>query len=149
MNVINLHFQLSFEDFMDYEKLLGRAMEKIPKVSESLKRFQMPPLKAFLMGTKTIIDNFTEIANAVRRRPEHIQKFLLKELATKGEMSGHRLILQGKFSRDMITKKLNLYLKTYVFCPDCGKPDTKLVKEDRFIFLKCEACGSRHVVKKL
>ncbi|HDT11385.1 MAG TPA: translation initiation factor IF-2 subunit beta [bacterium] len=134
---------------MDYEKMLDRAIEKIPKVSDASERFKVPGISAFLMGSKTLINNFTEIAGAVRREPEHLQKFLFKELATKGELSGPKLILQGKFTRDAITRKIELYLKEYVYCPDCGKPDTKIMKEDRFLFLKCEACGSKHVVKKV
>ncbi len=134
---------------MDYENLLKRAMDKIPKVSDASDRFKVPEVSAFLMGMKTLINNFTEIANAVRREPEHLQKFLLKELATKGELSGQKLIVQGKFTKMVIEKKIELYLKEYVYCPDCGKPDTKIAKEDRFLFLKCEACGSKHVIKKL
>lgn len=133
----------------DYEKMLDSAMEKIPKVSDSSERFKIPEIKAFLVGTKTIINNFTEIANAVRRKPEHMQKFLLKELATKGNIEGPKLFVQGKFTRQMINKKLDLYYKTYVYCPECGKPDTKIVKEDRFFFLRCEACGSKNIVKKI
>jgi len=134
---------------VDYENLLKRAMDKIPKVSDASDRFKVPEVSAFLMGMKTLINNFTEIANAVRREPEHLQKFLLKELATKGELSGQKLIVQGKFTKMVIEKKIELYLKEYVYCPDCGKPDTKIAKEDRFLFLKCEACGSKHVIKKL
>jgi len=134
---------------MDYEKMLDRAIEKIPKVLDASGRFKVPEISAFLMGTKTLINNFTEIAGAVRREPEHLQKFLFRELATKGELSGPKLILQGKFTRDAISRKIELYLKEYVYCPDCGKPDTKIMKEDRFLFLKCEACGSKHVVKRL
>ncbi|MBN2101375.1 MAG: translation initiation factor IF-2 subunit beta [Candidatus Aenigmarchaeota archaeon] len=134
---------------MDYEKMLDRAIEKIPKVSDASERFKVPEISAFLMGTRTLINNFTEITNAVRREPEHLQKFLFKELATKGELSGPKLILQGKFTKDAISRKIELYLKEYVYCQDCGKPDTKIMKEDRFLFLKCEACGSKHVVKRL
>ena len=35
------------------------------------------------------------------------------------------------------------------FCPECGKPDTNLVKEDRINFLVCEACGARTSVKSV
>ncbi len=133
----------------DYEKLLEKAMKSVPKTSDNSERFKVPEIKAFLMGARTIIDNFADIAGALRRDPSHLQKFLLKELATKGELSGNRLIVQGKFGRGMIQKKIDLYMKNYVYCPECKKPDTKLVKEDRFVFIKCEACGSRHVVKKI
>jgi len=132
-----------------YEKLLEQAFAKLPKSSESSERFQMPRANILPAGARTIITNFVEIANTLRRKPEHLQKFLLKELATSGELQGNRLIVQGRFRSDVVDKKIELYAKEYVLCPDCGKPDTKFVKEDRYLFLKCEACGSRHVVKKI
>lgn len=133
----------------DYEKLLDQAMGKMTKKSESLERFQMPRASVQPAGARTIITNFVEIANVLRRRPEHLQKFLLKELATSGELEGSRLVVQGRFRPDVVDRKIELYAKEYVFCPECGKPDTKFVKEDRYLFLKCEACGSRHVSKKV
>lgn len=132
-----------------YEKLLDQAFEKLPKKSESSDRFQMPRANILPAGARTIITNFSEIASALRRKPDHLQKFLLKELATSGELQGSRLVVQGRFRPDIVDKKIELYAKEYVFCPDCGKPDTKFTKEDRYLFLKCEACGSRHVVKKV
>ena len=32
-------------------------------------------------------------------------------------------------------------------CPECKKPDTKLEKEGRVIFIRCMACGAKHPVK--
>ncbi|NIP40980.1 MAG: translation initiation factor IF-2 subunit beta, partial [Candidatus Aenigmarchaeota archaeon] len=134
-----------------YEKLLDQAFGKLPEKSESGERFQMPKASVLPAGARTIITNFVEIANSLRRKPDHLQKFLLKELATSGsgELKGNRLIVQGRFRSDVVDKKIELYMKEYVLCPDCGKPDTKFMKEDRYLFLKCEACGSKHVVKKV
>jgi len=132
-----------------YEKLLDRAIEKLPKRSEDSDRFQMPRANILPAGARTVIINFTEIAGAFRREPEHMQKFILKELATSGELQGTRLVVQGKFRPEAVDKKIELYAKEYVLCPDCGKPDTKFVREERFLFLKCEACGSKHTIKKL
>ena len=132
-----------------YEKLLEQAMSKLPNKSESSERFQMPRANILPAGARTIITNFVEIANSLRRKPYHLQKFLLKELATSGELDGNRLVVQGRFRSDVVNRKIDLYAKEYVLCPECGKPDTKFVKEDRYLFLKCEACGSRHVVKKV
>jgi translation initiation factor 2 subunit 2 len=133
----------------NYEKLLDQAFEKLPKKSESSERFQMPRASILPAGARTIITNFVEIASALRRRPEHLQKFLFKELATSGELKGSRLIVQGRFRSDVVDRKIELYAKEYVFCPDCGKPDTKFLREDRYLFLKCEACGSKRIIKKV
>lgn len=132
-----------------YEKLLDQAFGKLPKRSESGERFQMPRASILPDGARTIITNFVEISNALRRKSDHLQKFLLKELATSGELQGNRLVVQGRFRSDVVNRKIELYAKEYVFCPDCGKPDTKFMKDDRYLFLKCEACGSKHVVKKV
>jgi translation initiation factor 2 subunit 2 len=109
----------------------------------------MPTAQAMIQGSRTMISNFSEISSAFRREPDHILKFLLKELATKGGMEGNKAVFQGKFSPPMVNRKLELYAKLYVFCPACGKPDTKIMKVDRFDFIKCEACGAKHQVSKV
>ncbi len=132
-----------------YEKLLDRAMEKLPERSDEGERFVMPKASIIPDGAKTIISNFTEIADKLRREPDHLLKFILKELATKGEVSGSKLTVQGRFRSEVVDKKIELYAKEYVFCQECGKPDTKIIREDRYQFLKCEACGAKHVIKKV
>lgn len=132
-----------------YEKLLERGMKKIPKEARDAGRFSIPRLQAFVMGPRTTVNNFSEIAGSLRRKPEHLLKFLLKELATSGETSGHKVVFQGKFSLDMINRKIELYVRDYVTCPECAKPDTKLTREKRLTFIVCEACGAKHVIKKV
>jgi len=41
------------------------------------------------------------------------------------------------------------YLETFVVCPVCKRPDTKIIKEKRLSFLMCEACGARSSIKQL
>ena len=48
-----------------------------------------------------------------------------------------------------MNRKLDLYTKTYVACPECGKHDTKLEKERGFDFIKCEVCGARRTAGKI
>ena len=118
-------------------------MKAVPKRKGSGERFEIPKAVLEVAGRRTIIVNVLEISTTLRRDPSHFIKFLLKELATKGELSGQRLFVLGNFTQDMINKKIEIYVKSYVFCPECGKPDTKIVKEGRFTLMKCEACGAR------
>lgn len=133
---------------MNYEELLERGMKSIKK-PEAGERFEVPKARTSISGARTIIENFQDIAASLRREPKHLLKFLLKELATKGETENQRLIVLGNFSSDHVNRKIEIYIKDYVTCPECGKPDTRLVKEKGFMFLVCEACGARHSVGKV
>ncbi len=132
-----------------YEDLLARALKQVPPKTGTGERFELPRVITMRAGQKTVFVNFNELATALRREPDHLLKFLLKELATKYEWAGTQLVLQGKFPAELINRKIELYVKMYVVCPECKKPDSKLVKEDGFTFLKCEACGAKHVVGKV
>ncbi|MBS1267080.1 MAG: Translation initiation factor 2 subunit beta [Candidatus Woesearchaeota archaeon] len=132
---------------MNYEKLLKKAKEELPETTKSQERFEVPNVRGHIQGNKTIISNFNLIASTLRREPKHILKFILKELATPGDIKKKGLILGRKVSARMINKKIAKYVKEYVTCKECGKPDTKLVTEDRIDFIKCTACGAIHPIK--
>jgi len=132
---------------MNYEELLNKAYEKLPQTAKYSDRFEIPTVETAIQGSQTIIKNFSQICESLRRDPKHLLKFLTKELATPANFDGSRAMLQSKIPQSMIQKKLDMYVKDYVLCKECGRPDTKLSKEDRIIFLKCEACGAKNSVK--
>ncbi len=134
---------------MNYEELLKRAEKKISSELATQERFKVPEARILIQGNNTIIVNFSEITNTLSRDPKHFLKFLSKQLAAPGSISGTRAIFLGKFSKEQINSKIELYLKNYVFCPACGKPDTKLIEEEGILKMKCEACGSKRFVKKV
>jgi len=134
---------------MKYEELLKRAMEKLPKGAEKRERFEVPKIVCEVSGNKIVLKNFGEILTILRREPSHLAKYLSKELATSVSVQGNILVFQGKVSREILQKKLDDYVKEFVYCKECGKPDTKLVKEGRIYFLVCEACGARHPARSI
>ena len=137
-------------EFYSYDWLLDRAYSKIPQVVDtSGERFEIPKIRAEIIGNRTYITNFSEIAKKLNRDPTHLLKFFSKELATFGQLEDTKASFVGQFSRLLLQKKLEKYVKTYVICNQCGKPDTKLIKEGRLVFLKCLACGAEYVVPKL
>ena len=87
------------------------------------------------------------IANHLRRKIEHFQKFLLKELATSGYMDKDRLILNNKIPSAKINQKVEDYVKEFVLCRECKKPDTEIIKQDRLEIMHCLACGAKHPVR--
>jgi len=134
---------------MEYEKMLENAYKQLPDVGEETKRFQIPRVDSMLQGNQTIIRNFAQIAEALRRDPKHLLKYFTREFATPGGFDGTRATFQSKKYPRLIESKLEAYVKEYVLCKECKKPDTKLVKEDRITFLKCDACGAKSPVKSI
>ncbi len=131
----------------EYEKLLEDAYGKIKHAESSSTRFEIPKAEGHFEGRKTIISNFCQIVSHLRRKPEHFQKFMLRELAASGQREGDRLVLNIKVPSAKINQKIEAYTKEFVLCKECGKPDTELTKEDRISFVHCLACGAKHSVR--
>lgn len=137
------------ENQNNYEELLNEAYTKIKPVESRVDRFEIPKAEGHIEGVKTIITNFKQICSYLRRDPEHVLKFVLKELASPGAIKGDRLIITRKISSSMINEKIKLYADTYVICKECKKPDTELKSQDRIHFLNCLACGAKKPISKI
>ena len=133
----------------DYEELLDRAIEQIPPQARETKRFSVPKAYSIIQGNRTIIQNFGEVTDAMNRDPQHVLKFLLRELGTAGILEGNRALMKGKFTNYLINERLDDYVKRFIMCHECNRPDTKIIREDRIFILKCEACGAKAPLKTL
>ena len=131
----------------NYEKLLEEAYGKIKQTDTSLNRFEIPKIEGHFEGRKTILTNFYQISSHLRRKPEHFQKFMLKELAASGQKEGDRLVLNIKVPSSKINQKIEEYVNEFVLCRECKKPDTELIRKDRINFVHCLACGAKHSVR--
>ncbi len=131
----------------DYKQMLEEAIQKLPEEVKLDVRLEIPKPEVVVSGNQTYINNFVEIANVIRRKPEHLLKFLSKELASPAHIEGNRAVFQGKLFSSLIDKKLENYYKEFLYCPECKKPDTQIIKQDRISILKCEACGAKTPVR--
>jgi translation initiation factor 2 subunit 2 len=133
---------------MGYDELLERAYASLPEKVGSGERFEMPVVESLTQGNKTIIKNFDEIVQKLRRNPGEIMKYLSRELAVPMSKEGAGLVLQGKFYDRVLNEKLRRYVATYVICKECKKADTKIVDVERGVkVIVCEACGARSPVR--
>jgi translation initiation factor 2 subunit 2 len=132
----------------DYQELLKRAKSSLPHTQETV-RWEVLRANVQISGKRTTVKNFLEIAKAMRRDPQHLAKFLFKELAAPGALESGQLILQGKFNSDFVTKRIDDYAREFVICSECGKPDTQLQRSDRLWMMKCEACGAKKPVRAI
>lgn len=127
----------------NYETLLDDAYTKVKTNCPECERFEIKRPEGRFEGTKTIVTNFMQIAACLRREPEHLAKFLFKELATPGEISGDRLILIRKMPVERLSEKISFYASKFVICPNCKKPDTEITEENGQKYLRCMACGNK------
>lgn len=141
---------------MEYSKLLESAYNNV-ELSDNLdsgkangcSRFEIRKVEGHHLGSRTVVSNFMQIVSCLRRDKEHLMKFLCKEMASQCELSGDRLILSRKVSSKDLNNKIERYVKMFVLCPTCGKPDTELVEENGKIVMRCLACGKTKEVHNI
>lgn len=131
----------------DYATLLKRAKEALPKAISSGERFSIPEADIVVEGKTTILRNFAEIVEAIRRDRQHALTYLLRELGTAGVLEDRRVVFQGRVTATQVADRVRAYVDGYVICSECGRPDTHLYKEDRILILACEACGATRPVR--
>ena len=133
---------------MDYEANLTRAIDEMPEFETSSGRFTLPDAEAQKDGAFTRLTNLGDIADALAREPEHVHRFLQRELGTNGKFEDDWARYNGTFSGDDFDAALEAYTDEFVYCNECGLPDTRLVNEDGTHMLRCDACGAFRPVRK-
>ena len=77
----------------NYEEMLKQAYSKVKLIESNGERFEIPLVQGMIEGNKTIVTNFKQICDYLRRDCNHLLKFLQRELASPGTLEGDRLIL--------------------------------------------------------
>ena len=132
----------------DYNSMLNEVRKNLPEAVFIKERFEIPKVVGHIQGNRTIISNFLQIASTLRREVEHMLKYVLKGLATPGEIKKSGSLIMGtKVPASRINEKIRQYANEFVLCFECGKPDTQIVKETGLTYMKCTACGAKNIVK--
>ncbi len=131
---------------LSYDQLLERARAKLPPVRAGGERFQVPDPDVMSDGKNTVIRNFQEITEVLRREPAHVIGYLAKELGCPGVLDLPRGVLKSRLTKDQIGQRMREYTQKYVICSECKRPDTHLQKDGRLTLLVCEACGAQRPV---
>ena len=127
--------------------MLEKALNEMPESVQVKSRFEIPKVKGHIQGNRTVVSNFPQIVSALRRPPEHVLKYILKELAAPGTFERGLLIIGTKQSATKINDKIRKYADEFVLCRNCGKPDTKMEKEGDIMYLKCTVCSSKYSIR--
>ncbi|MGA3020920.1 MAG: translation initiation factor IF-2 subunit beta [Candidatus Micrarchaeales archaeon] len=132
-----------------YEQLLDRAFANLPSLASDKTDFKIPDVDSIVQGNKTIIKNFSQIADTARRSEEDIAKYLTKELAAPVSAGDQKLTISTKVQQGALNDKIKKYFESFVICKECHKPDTHIEGTERgYETIVCEACGARYTVKR-
>lgn len=137
-----------------YDALLTRVRDDLTKIGRNIStgRLRVPPPILAAKGTKRVcITNFSELCTFLVRPIEHVAMFILVETGDPNSLDGEKkkLTIKGKYDQRKIESILTSYVKTYVACQVCKSQATRLEKEERLMFIKCEVCSSKSSVAKV
>lgn len=130
----------------NYADLLRDAKEKLPKGVTEEERFKIPEVDIFIEGKTTVVKNFMDIVESIRREPADLMAFLQRELGAPGNIDARRAIFKSRLGVKQLEARIQAYVNTYVMCSECKRPDTHLSKDGRIDILECEACGARRPI---
>jgi translation initiation factor 2 subunit 2 len=128
--------------------MLDEAYGQIPLESLKKERFEMPRLQTMVQGNKTIIVNFSKTIKDIQRDEKHALKYFTSQAASAANIEGGRMILKGVFSQQELQGFLEDYIKRFVLCRECSRPDTKITEQKGVKILKCSACGAFTAIKE-
>lgn len=128
---------------MDYDSQLDRALDEMPDIAAESDRFEVPAPKLRQEGHVTVYENFQATVDRLNRDPDHVLRELQNELGTAAHIDeSGRARLTGEFAVTRVTDAVDAYTDRFVICDECGSPDTKLVKEQGALLVRCQACGA-------
>ena len=134
------------------EDLINRAYIQLKKEQKQKKTFIK--LEISNHNRKSYITNFIEFSESINREPEHIRKFLSKDMNVdvsftkednfNDDISG--LKFNNMFKSLQIMNSITNYMKQYVLCELCKSGLTEIIKIDRINYLKCNGCKANKAI---
>jgi translation initiation factor 2 subunit 2 len=133
-------------NYMEYGEMLEKGMSEVPEETDESGRFELPDLEVESRSGSTYVRNFADVAEAIGRDAEHLADFLSDDIGTATSLQGSELEISGEFRRENVRGRIDNYLDRFVYCNECGSPDTVLTEEKEVRIVKCQACGARNVL---
>jgi len=145
-------------DAFSYTYLLSRLRDQLridcpshPSLRElgEKERSRVPPPKlARVGGRRTALCNFGALCEAMHRPREHLQHFLLSELATSGSLDegGSTLTLLARLDSKAAEQLVRRYVHEFVTCKECKSLDTLMGKVRSETMLRCHCCAAERLL---
>lgn len=120
--------------------------------SDPFYRYTMPAVQCKVEssgnGVKTALPNLEAICRALKREPEQVCKYIGFELGTTVSAKHAVYTARGEREREQIQKVLDSFIVSWVVCPCCGDPGTKLRVADSGAAAGSQSTGKKSKGKK-
>jgi len=133
---------------LDYKTLLNRIYISLPERTLTASRFELPIVESIVQGKQTIWKNFSKAAKDLKRDESQLYKFVMREISTSSAIISGTLVLNGVFNNYKMNELLTKYIKNFVLCSACKKPDTEIVVHEGVKVMRCTACGAMTPIPK-
>ncbi|MEM0476123.1 MAG: hypothetical protein QW367_00595 [Candidatus Aenigmatarchaeota archaeon] len=130
-----------------YEEMLEEALKKLPDVFISSDRYAIPEIEVKYEKNKTYVLNIKEILFKIKRKEEDFKGDFSRIVGIPARFENDILVLNGLVNKEILRKKLEDYIKNFVICDVCNKPETIIIEENKIRYLKCEACGNKKILR--
>ena len=143
----------NFKNIYTTSELLDRAYKLLKKENKNKKAFIKPEMTN--INKKSYITNFMIFCNSINREPEHVKKFLIKDMNTdisfirEGNIDSDEdtgLKFNNLFRSNQIMNSITNYMKLYVLCELCKSGETNIVKIERINYIQCDNCKAHRAL---
>lgn len=126
----------------DVKKLVDRFNQQYTEITAGVGKVQgikRPEIQ--LQNRKTFIPNFSQMCASMKREPADVSAYINKELQMQTSISaGGVLIIHAISRKTQVEKVIEKYVLEFVRCPLCKFQDTRIEKDNRITYLRCNRC---------
>lgn len=133
----------------EYEELLCSIYGTEVSVKKVSKKIPVPKITRTTTGISW--NNFNEICEVLKRKNEHVSKYILAELSIENHSFNkeNSFLIKKVIKPQYIENILKKYIVNYVRCNCCKNIETAIVNENGMEVMHCNLCSAQRTVEKI
>lgn len=132
-----------------YEELLHSIYDLDVSVKKNIKKIPVPKITRTTTGISW--NNFDETCTVLKRKNEHVSKYILCELGVKNHSFNkeNSFLIKKVIKPQYIENILKKYILNYVRCNCCKNIETIVINDNGLEIMQCSLCHAQRTVEKL
>lgn len=115
-------------------------------------RYKMTKIGFKKEKTKTVILNLDKIASELKVDFKFMINYIKSKLSIaikidNSDTNHVKIIISNHVDTNLVQNSLYDFIESYVLCQKCRLPETVMEEENKKIYLNCNACSAKNIVK--